>query len=229
MNNGFRQSAQPGRKERLKQLDTRLANVEMASRISQMLVQQLMQSSKHIQEDLGRALGLLNEMQYKLLAIQEASGLDLVKLNEIANTKRLKDFNEASDREDVDNGFTVGDKVEANSTVILTSKTDEVDRGIFRSRIELAKCGVPDLISAFMGREVGARALVKLNGVDHEVELLGVRQPAEVPADTAGGQTGDSGPSASTVDAGEPADQVESIAAVEEDSADLSPVANVGG
>ena len=179
--NGMKQQVQPGRKERLKQLDSKLASLEMASRISQMMTQQLMQNSKFIQEDLGRALGLLNEMQYKILAVQEATGLDLAQLNEIANSKRLKDFNEASDKEDINGGFTVGDKVEAISTVILTSKTDEADRGIFRSRIELAKSGVPDLINAFAGREVGAKVVVKLNGLDHEVELLGIRNPPVAP------------------------------------------------
>jgi hypothetical protein len=175
---GFRESPQGGRKEKIKALDTKLANVEMASRISQMMTQQLLQSIRSMQEDMGRALGIINEMQYKILAMQEASGLDLTQLNEIAAGKRLKDWNEASDKEDVDKGFTVGSVVEANSTVILTSKTEEADKGFFRSRIELAKCGVPDLVTAFSGREVGAKALVLLNGVEHEVELLGVRQPS---------------------------------------------------
>jgi hypothetical protein len=175
--NGYRQKAASPRKERLKALETRLANLEMASRISQLMTQQLVQNMKNVQEDLGRALGLLNETQYKVLAIQELSGLDVAQLNELANVSRLKHFNEASASADAEGAFTVGEKVDANSTVILTSKTAEVDRGIFRSRIELAKCGVPDLISAFMGKEVGVKAVVKLNGLDHEVELLGIRNP----------------------------------------------------
>jgi hypothetical protein len=184
MKNGFRQQPQVGRKERLASLETKLANLEMASRISQMMTQQLMQNMKNMQEDLGRSLSIINELQYKILAMQQVSGLDLSAMNEVANGMRLKDFTEASDREDAENGFTVGDKVEANSTVVLTSKTEGVDAGIFRSRIELAKSGVPDLINAFMGREVGAKALVKLNGVEHEVELLAIRQPApEVSSD----------------------------------------------
>ena len=139
---GFRQQAQPNRKERINSLETRLANLEMASRISQMMTQQLMQNIKSMQEDLGKALGILNEMQYKILAVQEASGLDLKQLNEIANVKRLKDFNEASDREDVNKKFTVGTVVDSNSTIIITSKTDGgEDEGIFRSRIELSRCG----------------------------------------------------------------------------------------
>jgi hypothetical protein len=181
--NGYRQHAAPARKERLKTMETKLTNLEMASRISQMMTQQLMQSMKSMQEDLGRALGLLNEMQYKLLAIQELSGLDVVRLNELTNVRRLNDFNEASDKADVEGGFTVGTTVEANSTVVLTSTTKETDRGIFRSRIELAKCGVPELINAFMGKEVGTKVVVKLNELEHEVELLGIRVPP--PAATA--------------------------------------------
>ena len=46
---------------------------------------------------------------------------------------------------------------------------------------------MPDLVTAFMGREVGAKALVKLNGIDHEVELLAIRQPPAATTDDAAG------------------------------------------
>jgi hypothetical protein len=175
---GFRQQAQGGRKEKLRTLDTRLTNLEMSSRITQMMVQQLMQNMKNMQEDLGRSFGLLNELQYKVLAIQKTSNANLDELNAVANELRLKDFNEASDKEDAKEKYTVGTVVDENSIVILTSTTEDKDRGIFRSKLRLATCGVPDLIQAFTGREVGAKAIVKLNEVDHEVELLGIRQPS---------------------------------------------------
>ena len=38
-----------------------------------------------------------------------------------------------------------------------------------------------------MGREVGAKALVQLNGLEHEVELLGIRQPPAAASDQAAG------------------------------------------
>lgn len=175
---GFRQQPQGSRKERLRELETSIQNSQMALRIQQMMVQQLMQSNKNMADDLGRALGLINELQYKLLAVQSVANLDLIALNSVANELRLKDFNEASDKEDAEGGFTVGDVVNEDSTVILTSTTDEgADKGIFRSRIKLADCGVPDLVTAFTGREVGAKAIVQLNGVEHTVELLGIRQP----------------------------------------------------
>lgn len=174
---GFRQQPQSSRKERLRATETEMKNLQMAGRISQMMLQQLMQNMQNMSQDLGKALGLVNELQYKILAVQKVANLDVAQLNGIANEMRLKDFNEASDKEDQTGNFTIGDTVDENSTVILTSKTEDPDRGIFRSRIHLSQCGVPDLIKAFMGRPAGAKALVNLNGVEHEIELLGIRQP----------------------------------------------------
>ncbi|CAM6003902.1 unnamed protein product [Sphagnum balticum] len=176
--NIINEQPQSSRKERLQELDVRLKNLEMASRISQMMTQQLMQNLKPMHEDLTRVTGLIQELQYKVLAAQKVSGLSVEALNDAANAMRLSDFNEASDKEDAQQGFTIGTTVNEQSTVILTTTTEEKDRGIFRSRLKLSECGVPDLIAAFMGREVGAKALVQLNGLEHEVELLGIRQPA---------------------------------------------------
>lgn len=177
MRNGFRAQAQGSKKDKLRSLEAEIKNMQMSLRISQMMTQQLLQNGQNMSQDLGRALGLINELQYKILAVQKTANLDNAELARIADELRLKDFNEASDKEDAEEGFTVGTTVDKDSTVILTSTTDELDKGIFRSRIKLAECGVKDLIDAFMGREVGAKAIVKLNGVDHTVELLAVRQP----------------------------------------------------
>ena len=182
---GFKQQAQLNPKEKLHVMAKELENLSMASRISQMMTQQIMQNSKAMHEDLSRAMNIISELQYKILAVQKVAGLDIEKMNEVANEQRLIDFNEASDKEDSERGFTNGDLVNEQSVVILTSTTTEVkDQGIFRSRLKLAECGVPDLISAFMGRGIGAKALVSLNGVEHEVELLAVKQPAPTPTPT---------------------------------------------
>jgi len=175
--NGFRSQPQGSRKERLRELEVEIKNLSMSVRISQMMTQQIMQNLKPMHEDLARVTGLIQELQYKVLAAQKVSGVDVELLNAAANEMRLSDFNEASDREDKEHNFTVGDVVNEQSTIVLTSITEEKDRGIFRSRLKLSECGVPDLITALMGRQVGAKAIVKLNGLDHNVELLGIRQP----------------------------------------------------
>ncbi len=179
---GFREQQAPSRKERIREMETELKNVQMALRISQMMMQQMMQSHKGVTEDLGKALGLINELQYKVLAVQSVGALDLTALNAKADELRLKDFNEASDREDKENNFAVGNAVNEDSIIIVTTKTEETDKGIFRSKFKLAECGAPDLIEGFMGREVGAKGVVKLNGLDHEIELLGIRQPPKAEA-----------------------------------------------
>lgn len=174
---GFRQQPQDSRKERLRSMEAELKNSSMAARIGQMMTQQMMQNMQNMQRDLGAAMNLINELQYKVLAIQKLTNLDLTALGTIADDLRLKDFNEASDKEDASENFTVGTVVDADSTVILTSKTEAPDKGIFRSKLKLSECGAPDLYKAFEGREVGAKAIVKLNDLDHEVELLAIRQP----------------------------------------------------
>jgi hypothetical protein len=207
---GFRQQAQGSRKERLRELEVELKNLSMSSRINQMMTQQLMQNLKPMHEDLVRTTGLIQELQYKVLAAQKVAGLDIELLNAAANEMRLADFTDASDKEDARAGFTVGAVVDADSTVVLTSTTEEKDRGIFRSRLKLSECGVPDLIQAFTGREVGAKAVVQLNGLEHVVELLAIRQPAPAAAPATEGSAQGAGDTASNAQGDVAAPQVAS-------------------
>lgn len=185
MKNGFRVPPQGSKKEQLQELKTELANMQMAGRISQMMTQQLMKSVQSMSDDLGFALNQLQDLQYKHNAALKLLKVNDVDLTTLANEQRLVDFNESSAKADVKENLAVGETVEADSTVVLTSEAkDEAgnDRGIFRSRVLLKECGVPDLISGLSGKKVGDKVQVKLNGVDHTVELLAVRNP--VPATT---------------------------------------------
>ena len=176
--NGFRQQPKSSTKDKFHSFEVELKNSQMASRVTQMMVQQIVQNNKQMGSDISKLFQLFNELQYKCLALQEVNKADPAQLQEIAGRLRLKDFTEASDSEDLKEGFTVVDTVAEDSTVILTSTTSSgVDEGIFRSRVKLSDTGSPELIQGLMGKAVGTKAIVKLNGVDHEVELLGVRQP----------------------------------------------------
>ena len=177
MANGFR--VQPvSKKEKMKELETYVANLSTSSKITQNMVQQLLVNHRNMASDLNKALNMLNETQYKVLALQRLADVSLEQVASTVDEIRLNDFNEASDKEDTEKQYSVGSVVKEDSIVILTSKTDTTpDRGIFSSKIKLSESGVPDLITALMDREVGARAIVKLNGEDHTIELLGIRQP----------------------------------------------------
>ena len=193
---GFRTPAQPSAKVQLRQVQTELQNSNMASRVSQMMMKAMATNVKSMSQDLGSALNQLYELQYKYTALQKYLNVDTAKLNTIVNEQRLSDFNEASLKADDKDGLEAVSTVGDDSTVVLTSTaTDETgnDRGIFRSRIKLSESGVPDLIKALTGKSVGDKVNVKLNEIDHVVELLAITAPkavtAVVNATTAADQT----------------------------------------
>lgn len=173
----------PPKTDRLEQLETEMKNLQMAGRISQMMVQQLLQNNKAIGEDLGAALNQLYELQYKYSALQKHLNLDVNALNKIANEQRLKDFEEASIKADERDGLVSAEAVSNDSTVTITSTAQDAtgtDAGIFRSRLKLSESGSPGLISSLTGKKVGDKVTVELNGLQHEVELLSIKEPKKV-------------------------------------------------
>lgn len=177
MQRGVKLDPKPTKAEQLEALDKELKNLQMAGRVTQMMVQQMMQNMQNLSQDLGKAFGTINEMQYKILAMQSVGNFDMAAMAKKAEELRLNDFIEASDAEDKAGNFTIGEKVQSDSTVIITSTTAGENAGIFRSRIKLAECGVPALIQGLAGQAVGAKVECKLNGADHVVELLAIRNP----------------------------------------------------
>ncbi len=177
MMRGVKQEPKLNKTEMLQSLDKELKNLQMAGRLTQMMVQQLMQNNQNLSKDLGKAFGVINELQYKILAMQNIGNFDMSAMAAKAEELRLNDFIEASDAEDKAGNFTIGDVVQDDSTVIITSTTAGDNAGIFRSRIKLAECGVPALIRDLAGKPIGTKVACQLNGEDHVVELLAIRNP----------------------------------------------------
>lgn len=173
---GVMEEPKKSKTEMIQALAKEVENQKMAGRVTQMMVQQLMQNMQNMTQDLGKAFGTLNELQYKVLAMQSVGNFDLTAMTKKADELRLNDFIEASDAEDKTGNFTVAEKVQEDSTVIVTSTAAD-NAGIFRSRIKLAECGVPALTQGLAGKNVGTKVGCKLNGVDHVVELLAIRNP----------------------------------------------------
>ncbi len=173
---GVKQEPKLNKTEMIVSMDKELKNLQMAGRVSQMMTQQLMQNLQNLGQDMGKAFKIINELQYKILAMQSVGSFDAAALVVKADELRLNDFIEASDAEDKTGNFTLGDVVQDDSTVIITSTTS-AGEGIFRSRIKLAECGVPALIRDLSGKSIGTKVACQLNGEDHTVELLGIRNP----------------------------------------------------
>lgn len=162
-----------------KSKEDKLREISIATRASQLMIQQLMQNIKAMSDDLTKAFNQIYDMQYRLLALQKHLDVDVESLNAIANEMRLRHFEEAAAKADLNEGLETADVATEDSTVIITSVAKDEsgeDHGIFRSRIKLSETGVPDLISALTGKRVGDKAVVKLNGLDHEITLLSIKR-----------------------------------------------------
>lgn len=185
MANGFRQQKGPSKKEQARQVQTEIKNLNMAVRISQMMTQQMVTTLQRLDRDVANSMGVLNDLQYRTLAILELNTVPKDQIEAKAQELKLRDYNEASDREDQEKNYTNGTVVEDNSIVILTSEAPD-NKGIFRSKFKLSEAGVPALQQALLGKKVGDKVTVKLGDLEHQVELLGIRvEPVAVIAEVA--------------------------------------------
>ena len=177
MKNGFRVSAQATKKDRLRSMEAEIKNTQMASNISQMMIKQLLNNIQNIGQDLNSAIGQLSELQYQMLAVRKHFNLDPKELALLANEQRLKDFEEAASKQDLQEGLLDTDVVDADSVVVLTSSVNgDADKGVFRSRLKLSETQAPQLVDALIGKRVGDVVTVKLNEDEHTITLLGVKK-----------------------------------------------------
>ena len=192
---GMKQNKQPSTKDRIRELETLTQNLQMAVQMSQMMVKHLTNQIQTFQQDLGNTMGMLNDFQYRTLAMLELGDFDKAKVDEIADGYKLVDFNNASAKEDGIKGYINDDDgvVNEESIVILTSKTPDLeeDQGIFRSKFPMSECLTPDLREQLLGSKVNDTFVADINGVNHEITILGLRkievQEAEV--ETTGEET----------------------------------------
>lgn len=177
---GFRVPPAQSKNDVMRNIDTELKNLQMAGRVSQMMIQQLLTNIKSMGEDLGYALNQVSDLQYKQTALMKYLKCDVSALDKIANDQRLVDFDKGAADQDIKDVLVSAVAVSVDSTITLASEAKDEsgnDRGIFRSRIKLAESGSPDLIAQLTGKTVGSKVQVKLNGIDHVVELLSIRNP----------------------------------------------------
>ena len=175
MSNGFRTAASASKKDLIKSTQTEVKNLQMAVRLNQMMTQQVIQQFQATNKDVTNAINVMNDLQYRTLAMLEVLGVDTVKLDEAADRLKLIDYNSASDKEDAAKQYVVGDIVKADSIVTITSDA-EGDKGIFRSKFKLSEAQNPDLQMALEGLKVGDRTKITFTGVEHDITVLAIRE-----------------------------------------------------
>ena len=175
-------------------LEQKVKQMEMATRVNQMLLKQFGSALDKITADLRHIEANIGDLQYRLVATNNITGLDKIAMQKESDRLKLEDFNKASDAEDKTRNLTLAEVVESQEdVVIISSKTPKEveDRGFLRSKIQIKQMNQPSLQEALVGKRVGDKVTIELNGTEHEVELLGVRKVpapapvAEAPAATA--------------------------------------------
>jgi hypothetical protein len=148
--------------------------LQMATRMSQMLLQQMGNSVQTISKDVGELTGRQRDIQYRLLAIQELLGLNADDVVAKAEALQVKDFEETSAKEDVAEEAADADCVTEDSVIVLTSKVD-TGGGILRTRLKVAELGFPQLKQDLLGKKVGDTVEADINGTKHSITLLGIK------------------------------------------------------
>ncbi len=177
---GMKQNKAPSTKDRIRELEVAMQNTQMAMQMSQMMVKHLTDQFQTFQNDLGSTMGMLNDFQYRTLAMLELGNFKTEDIDAKAEEFKLKDFNKASDKEDEIKGYINDDTgiVNEDSIVILTSSTPDLeeDQGIFRSKFPMSECLTPELRESLLGSKVGDSIFSDLSGINHKITILGIKK-----------------------------------------------------
>ena len=185
MKPGTRQSKAKSTKEHIRELSTMVSNLQMASRVMQMGMQQMGNSFQRIDADISNSMGVLNDLQYRTLAMIETGTFDKDALDKAAEVLKLTDYEKASDKEDETKGYTETDIVEEDSVVTLTSVCkDDESKSVFRTKFKLDDSGNPEAQEKLKGLGVGDKADLNIGGLKHEVEVLAIRTAPPAPEAT---------------------------------------------
>jgi uncharacterized coiled-coil protein SlyX len=177
---GMKLDKQGSVKNKIKELEVALQNTQMALQVSQMMIKHLTDQFKATQNDVASTMGMLNDFQYRTLAMLEVGNFNKDAIDAQAEIFKLKDFNDASIKEDADKGYledTTG-VVAEDSVIVITSRTPSLaeDQGIFRSKFPMSECLTPALRQKLLGLKLNETTSIELGGVVHEVTILSIKK-----------------------------------------------------
>lgn len=177
---GIKLAKQDSVKGRIKELEVALQNTQMALQVSQMMIKHLTDQFKATQNDVANTMGMLNDFQYRTLAMLEVGNFSKDAIDAQAEAFKLKDFNDASLKEDIEKGYLDDEAgvVAEDSVIVITSRTPslEEDQGIFRSKFPMAECLTPALRGKLLGLKLNDKVNVELGGTTHEVSILSIKK-----------------------------------------------------
>lgn len=177
---GMKLNKQTPAKDRIKELEVALQNTQMALQVSQMMIKHITDQFKAVQNDVTNTMGMLNDFQYRTLAMLEVGNFDREDIERKAETLKLIDFDNASAKEDAQRGYVLEDSgiVAENSVITITSHTPDLaeDQGIFRSKFPMSECLTPSLREKLLGLKLNDTVEVEIGSVKHSLTILSIKK-----------------------------------------------------
>jgi len=177
---GVKLNKQDSVKTKIKELEVALQNTQMALQVSQTMIKHILDQFKVTQGDLSSTMGMLNDFQYRTLAMLEVGNFDRNAIDKKAEQLKLVDFDNASAKEDTIKGYVIDNEglVTENSVTTITSHTPELaeDQGIFRSKFPMSECLNPVLRQKLLGLRINDTVEADFNGAKHNITVLSIKK-----------------------------------------------------
>jgi hypothetical protein len=155
-------------------VEKQIEQLTMATRVFQQLLQQTGQNVSNMQRDVSELANRQRELQYRFLAYQELSSVAIEDVNKKAEELQIKDFNDFSEKDDKEHNLIEANEITEDSVVIFTTKADN-NKGYLRSKQALSELAFPKMREDLLGKKVGESIDVDINGVNHNLTVLGIR------------------------------------------------------
>jgi hypothetical protein len=177
---GVKLNKQDSFKSKVRELEVSLQNMQMALQVSQMMIKHLTDQFKATQNDLSSTMGMLNDFQYRTLAMLEVGNFDRDNVERKAEELKLVDFDNASLKDDTLKGYVNEETgvVAEDSIVTITSHTPDLaeDQGIFRSKFPMSECLSPQLREKLLGLKLNETVTAQLNGANHNITVVSIKK-----------------------------------------------------
>lgn len=177
---GMKLNKQASSKDRIKELEVALQNTQMALQVSQMMIKHITDQFKAVQNDVTNTMGMLNDFQYRTLAMLEVGNFNREDIEQKAEALKLVDFDNASAKEDTQKGYVQDEAgvVGENSVITITSHTPDLaeDQGIFRSKFPMSECLSPSLREKILGLRLNDTVEVDIGGIKHNITILSIKK-----------------------------------------------------
>ena len=165
--------------EKFEELSKRVEQLEMSTRFSQMMLQQMGNSVQPMQKDISEFANRQRDLTYRLLAFQDLTNVSREDVDAKTKELQLVDFEDLNKKDDEERGYTASTSgiVEEDSVIVITSVTpdSDVDAGILRSKMVISQVNNPDLREALLGKKQGETIEFDLSGIKHAATILDVK------------------------------------------------------